>query len=80
MQKWYLDVGDMLAYVSDVLSSAWIRRDCERRFRGLAPDATAASLMSQGKIPVLPFLILVIPAVKKMGQHRLLNLPSRLTA
>jgi hypothetical protein len=47
MKDWHNRIGDMLAYVSDVLTySAWIRRYCERRFRGLAPDETDFSFKS----------------------------------
>jgi hypothetical protein len=44
MQKWYLDVGDILAYVNDVLHPHGFE-ESERRSPRLAPDVTAPSLM-----------------------------------
>jgi hypothetical protein len=44
MQECHNRIGDMLAYVSERSNSVWVRRYCERRFRGLAPDATAQRL------------------------------------
>jgi hypothetical protein len=35
-------------------SPAWIRRDCEGRFRGLAPDVTATAMMIVPQLPKFP--------------------------
>jgi len=54
MQEWHNRIGDMLAYLCERHAPpARIRRDCEGRFRGLAPDVTAASLMISFRRPEL---------------------------
>ena len=47
MQEWHNRIGDM----NERSVPAWIRRDSERRFRGLASDVAAASLMRASMLP-----------------------------
>jgi internalin A len=45
IQEWHNRIGDMLVYLNDVLAPHVVRRFCEGRFCGLAPDVTATVLM-----------------------------------
>jgi len=45
MKRWHNEVGDMLAYVNDVLVPHGFEDIEKGRFRGLARDAFAASLI-----------------------------------
>jgi hypothetical protein len=68
MRRWHNEVGDMLAYVNDVLSPHGFDEICERRFRRPAPDVTAAALMI-----LFPWARVkdFVPPAKR--QHRLLE-------